>query len=519
MPLHPDIVAHLQPLQACLGAKGRLITDETLLTEYNRDYRANVAEGALLSPVCIPITVEQVQAVIRYVSSQPALSILLQGGKTSLVAGSVPMDDSASLILKPEIAGIEVDADAHTVTVGTQATLEHVQTAVEDAGFHFPLNYGSKGTATAAAATATNAGGMGRIAAQLLRSVEMVDGNANIHHFTVNDSSKLVTDSTLPNQTLPPLASQGWLGAITHVTYAIEPKPNQQITALLAFDTIALLHQAHKTLRSAPPVLSIAEMIYGSAWHYSCELTATPSPIRKAYPYYLLLQWSSPLDTALEPLVEEALASLMTDGICADAVLAHSGRQEAELIHLREGISDAIKTIAKQQGCAFISSDIGFPQAAMQSFLPILDNIMQSVYGAELVAFGHLQQKPEQAGAHYNLILSGTADLAQLTPEAQDIWHACGDKAMNAEDAVIAIVYYFASLSRDETIRSYWTHSLEHGGLGIKTLPYTLKYLPLPRLNVLSMLKQTYDPQGVFHRSGWQYFTRMLKERVDASIL
>ena len=86
---------------------------------------------------------------------------------------------------------------------------------------------------------------------------------------------------------------------------------------------------------------------------------------------------------------------------------------------------------------------------------------------------------------------------------------------MTPEDAIIAILYYFASLSKDDTVRSYWTHTLEHGGLGAKTLPYTLKYLSKARLDVLSHLKQTYDPNTVFHRSGWTY----VKEKMNASAL
>ena len=79
--------------------------------------------------------------------------VTVQGGRTSLVAGTVPEHDDVLLSTEMLCTVSDIDAVERRVQAGAGATLAAVQQAASAAGLLFGLDLAARDTATVAVAT------------------------------------------------------------------------------------------------------------------------------------------------------------------------------------------------------------------------------------------------------------------------------------------------------------------------------------------------------------------------------
>ncbi|MDT5350964.1 MAG: hypothetical protein QOH91_4251, partial [Mycobacterium sp.] len=146
----------LADLAAVVGSN-HVITDPDVLVGRSVDHtgRYRGRAGALVRPG----SADEVAEVLR-VCRDGGAYVTVQGGRTSLVAGTVPEHDDVLLSTERLCAVSDVDSVERRVTAGAGATLAAVQHAASAAGLVFGVDLAARDTATVGGMASTNAGGL-----------------------------------------------------------------------------------------------------------------------------------------------------------------------------------------------------------------------------------------------------------------------------------------------------------------------------------------------------------------------
>src|SRR5271168_29889 len=186
--------------------------------------------GALVRPG----SAAEVAEVLR-VCRDAGTHVTVQGGRTSLVAGTVPEHDDVLLSTERLCAVSDVDSIERRVRVGSGATLAAVQHAAVRAGLVFGVDLAARDTATVGGMASTNAGGLrtvryGNMGEQVVGlAVALPDGSL------LHRDSRVRSDNT--GYDLPALfvGAEGTLGVITGLDLRLHPSPSDRVTAVCGF--------------------------------------------------------------------------------------------------------------------------------------------------------------------------------------------------------------------------------------------------------------------------------------------
>jgi len=147
-------IAHCQTL---LGTQYVLL-EESDQSPYLRDWR-NRYQGKALA-ILLPQNTEQVAEIVK-ACNQAKISLVPQGGNTSMCGAATPNDSGQQVVLNLKrmqtIRGI--DASNQTIVVEAGCILQTVQEVAKVQGFLFPLSLGAQGSCQIGGNLATNAGG------------------------------------------------------------------------------------------------------------------------------------------------------------------------------------------------------------------------------------------------------------------------------------------------------------------------------------------------------------------------
>ena len=250
----------IERLKGIVGA-AHVSTDEDVLAGRSVDWtgRYRGHAGALVRPG----NTDEVAAVLVTCRDAGAF-VTVQGGRTSLVAGTVP--EHADVLLSTErLTAIgEVDTAERTVRVGAGATLAQVQLAAAGAGLLVGVDLAARDSATIGGMASTNAGGLrtvryGDMREQVLGlQVALPDGTV------LQRNSRVHTDNTGYDLTALFVGSEGTLGVITEVDLRLHPLPAHRVTAVCGFGDLDTLVAAARTLRDMRTVAAL-ELIDGRA--------------------------------------------------------------------------------------------------------------------------------------------------------------------------------------------------------------------------------------------------------------
>ena len=146
----------LQQVSSLVGPN-YVSTDPDVLAGRSVDHtgRYRGRAGALVRPG----SAAEVAEVLR-VCRDAGTHVTVQGGRTSLVAGTVPEHDDVLLSTERLCAISDVDTIERRVEAGAGATLAAVQRAAATAGLVFGVDLAARDTATVGGMASTNAGGL-----------------------------------------------------------------------------------------------------------------------------------------------------------------------------------------------------------------------------------------------------------------------------------------------------------------------------------------------------------------------
>ena len=163
-------------------------------------------------------------------------------------------------------------------------------------------------------------------------------------------------------------------------------------------------------------------------------------PLEARYPWYVLIELSSPRDDARGAL-ESILERGMEDGLVDDAAIAASTTQSQAFWKLREDISHA----QKPEGGS-IKHDVSVPVASVPRFIAEASAaVVKLIDGCRPVPFGHLGD----GNIHYNVSQPIGADKASFLARWHEVNTAVFDIVLRLGGSISA-EHGIGALKRDD---------------------------------------------------------------------
>ncbi len=310
---------------------GQVSTDPDVLASRSVDWTGRYRGRA--TALVRPGSAAEVAAVLRTCRDAGA-HVTVQGGRTSLVAGTVPEHDDV-LLSTERLAGIgEVDALERTIRVAAGVTLADVQRAARAAGLMVGVDLSARDSATIGGMVSTNAGGLrtvryGTMGRQVLGlEVALPDGSLLHRHSPVR------ADNTGYDLAALFVGAEGTLGVVTAVDVRLYPIPAQRVTALCGFDDLAALMSTARVFRDVETIAAL-ELIDGRAAALAAEHLGIAVSIRA--------DWLLLVELAADDDQTARLAALLKDtGVSTEPAIGVDLAGQQRLWQVRESVAEVV---------------------------------------------------------------------------------------------------------------------------------------------------------------------------------
>ena len=368
-----------------LVGPGQVSTDPDVLAGRCVDYTGRYRGTATV--LVRPGTSEEVAAVLALCRAEGAY-VTVQGGRTSLVAGTVP--EHGDVLLSTERLDHigPVDTVERRIRVGAGATAAAVQKAAAGAGLVFGVDLASRDSATVGGMAATNAGGLrtvryGNMGEQILGlDVALPDGS------TVSRHSEVRSDNTGYDLAALFVGAEGTLGVITSLDLRLHPTPAHRVTAVAGFATLGALLDVGREFRDADGIAAL-ELIDARAAALTAEHLGVAAPVDGAW--HLLIELAG--DTDHTERLAEALEGADLAGEPAVGIDVASQRR---LWEVRESVGEILGKYGPP-----LKFDVSLPLSEIEGFASAADALVaEHAPDAIPVLFGHVGE----GNLHLNLV-------------------------------------------------------------------------------------------------------------------
>lgn len=381
-------------LQAIVGS-AHVVTDPDVLDGRSVDYTGRYRGRA--SALVRPGSADEVAAVLRECRAAE-VCVTVQGGRTSLVAGTVPEHEDVLLSTERLTKIGEVDATERRVRAGSGVTLAALQRAAAAAGLLFGVDLAARDSATVGGMASTNAGGLrtvryGNMGEQVIGlDVALPDGSVVHRHSQVRADN---TGYDLPSLFI---GAEGTLGVITSLDLRLHPIPNHRVTAVCGFSTLDALVAAGRELRDTDAIAAL-EMIDRRAAVLAAEHLGVPVPVEG--------DWLLLIELAGDTDLTERLADALEEADLADepAVGIDSAAQQ-RLWQVRESTAEVVGLFGPP-----LKFDVSLPLSAISVFASDSAALVaEHAPEAIPVLFGHIGE----GNLHLNVLRCGTEQERHL---------------------------------------------------------------------------------------------------------
>jgi FAD/FMN-containing dehydrogenase len=448
------------------------------LSAWEQDWRKRSHGKALavVRPACTDEVARVVQVCATFLKKHPAsgLSLVPQGGNTSLAVGATPDASGRQIVLSLQRMNRvrSLDADNLTVTVEAGCILSNLQQHAEESNLLLPLSLAAEGSCTLGGNLGSNAGGTQVLrygnARELCLGLEVVTAQGEVWQ----GLSGLRKDNTGYDLRDLFIGSEGTLGIITAATLKLYPLPAAQLTAWVPVPSldhaVSLLALAHRRLGASLTGFEVMGQFALSLVSQHFPQLRVPLPLNS--PFCVLLENSDHESEAhARAQFESLLESALEQGCALDAVVAENLSQARQLWHLRESIP-----LAQALEGLNIKHDISIPISNIPDFVRTTDALLQqAIPGVRLVNFGHLGD----GNLHYNV-------QAPVGVDAKVFLH-------QHEAQVNTLVF-------DSVATFNGSISAEHG-IGSLKVTQLEKYKSPVALTLMRAVKQALDPQNLMN--------------------
>ncbi|MGV0745508.1 FAD-binding oxidoreductase [Mycolicibacterium sp. XJ870] len=361
-------------LAAIVGA-GHVSTDPDVLAGRSVDHTGRYRGRATV--LVRPRDGNEVAAVLR-ACREAGVCVTVQGGRTSLVAGTVPENDDVLLSTERLTEMGVVDVVERRVSVGAGVTLAAVQRAATAAGLVFGVDLAARDSATVGGMASTNAGGLrtvryGNMGEQVLGlDVALPDGSIVHRH------SRVRRDNTGYDLASLFVGAEGTLGVITGLDLRLHPSPTHRVTAVCGFAELGALVETGRLFRDLDGIAAL-ELIDARAGALTAEHLGVPAPVDGAW--QLLIELAGDTDQT------ERLADAL-DGaqLCGEPAVGVDVNAQQRLWQVRESVAEVLGLFGPP-----LKFDVSLPLSAIQGFATAAAELVaEHAPDAIPVLFGHI---------------------------------------------------------------------------------------------------------------------------------
>ncbi len=381
-----------ETLRHVVGAE-HVLLDRDVRASYETDWTRRFHGEA--RAVVRPASTEETAQVLA-ACAEAGVPVMVQGGNTGLVGGSVPLpgpsDNPPVLLSTTRLTELgAVCAQAGQVTVGAGVTLATLSAHAQAAGLDFGVDLAARQSATVGGMVATNAGGIRVVRHGSMR--EQVAGveAALIDGRIVSRLHGLAKDSTGYDLGHLLAGSEGTLAVVTRLRLRLVAAEPERAVAFIAVRGTAEAVDLLAFLRTELPGISAAELSFAPGLELVGRHLGVGVPLAGAGRAYVLVEVAGDTD----PL-PDVLAALEGGQQVLDATVASSATDRARLWALREGHAEAISVAGVP-----LKLDVSVP---LNRLAELVERLPDAVAGpaptAELVIFGHLAE----ANLHINVL-------------------------------------------------------------------------------------------------------------------
>src|SRR5271170_580525 len=396
----------LQQVASLVGTN-YVSTDPDVLAGRSVDHTGRYRGHA--SALVRPGSADEVAGVLQ-LCRDAGVHVTIQGGRTSLVAGTVPEHDDVLLSTERLSSISDVDTTERRIEAGAGATLAAVQRAADAAGLVFGVDLAARDTATLGGMASTNAGGLrtvryGNMGNQVIGlDVALPDGSVVRRH------SRVRADNT--GYDLPALfvGAEGTLGVITALDLRLHPDPPHRVTAVCGFEELGALVDAGRLFRDLDGIAAL-ELIDGRASALTDEHLGVAAPVRGDW--LLLVELASDHDQT-----ERLADALEGVGTCGEPAVGVDSTAQQRLWRLRESIAEVLGVYGPP-----VKFDVSLPLPAVAAFARDADALLHHhAPDAIGVLFGHIGE----GNLHLNVLRCSEEQERDLYAAMMDLIAGCG---------------------------------------------------------------------------------------------
>jgi FAD/FMN-containing dehydrogenase len=401
------VTASVIPNLATVVGAGHVSTDPDVLAGRGADHTGRYRGRA--SALVRPGSADEVAAVLR-VCRDGGAHVTIQGGRTSLVAGTVPEHDDVLLSTERLAAVGDVDTVERRVIAGAGATLTAVQHAATAAGLVFGADLTARDTATVGGMASTNAGGLrtvryGNMGEQVAGlDIALPDGSMLRRH------SRVRADNTGYDLLSLFVGAEGTLGVITALDLCLHPAPSHRVTAVCGFADLDALVDAGRAFRDLDGIAAL-ELIDARAAALTGEHLGVAAPVDGDW--LLLVELAADHDQ-----LDRLAATLQQIPICGEPAVGVDTGSQQRLWRVREAVTDVLGVYGPP-----VKFDVSLPLAAVAGFAADAGALVQRHAPDSVpLLFGHIGE----GNLHLNVLRCPPDSEPGLYAAMMDLIAGCG---------------------------------------------------------------------------------------------
>ena len=451
-----------------LGPKA-VITEGGDIAPWLIDWRGRV-EGR--SPAILAPAITQEVATIVRMAAEHRVSLVPQGGNTSMVAGATPPADSSAVLLSlRRMNRIRSLRPADRVVVAEAGViLANLHERAAEKGLRFPLTLGARGSCTIGGLSSTNAGGtqvlkFGTMRA-LVAGVEAVLADGTVH----DGLSGLKKDNRGYSLDQLLIGAEGTLGVITAVALRLVPAIAARAVAWLGLDSPERALDLLRWLETRTSTIEGFELVPGDALALVLKhIPGTRAPLAHGHRWNVLIEATTPDSEAdIARDLSRLLGEPLDGGMIEDATVATSEAQADALWRIRDSISEAERADGQT-----LAHDISVAVSDMPRFIVEASEQVKAAFpGTKASAFGHLGD----GNVHFHVRAASRSSPDWYEKEGPGITRFVHD-LVTAAGGSISAEHGIGQLKRDELER----------------------LAPPGRIAALRAIKRALDPLGIMN--------------------
>ncbi|BBY62541.1 FAD-binding oxidoreductase [Mycolicibacterium helvum] len=381
-------------LQAIVGA-AHVVTDADVLDSRSIDHTGRYRGKA--SALVRPGSADEVAAVLTECRNA-GVSVTVQGGRTSLVAGTVPEHEDVLLSTERLTEIDDVDVVERRIRVGAGVTAVAVQRAAAAAGLLFGVDLAARDSATVGGMASTNAGGLrtvryGNMGEQVLGlDVALPDGSVVHRH------SQVRADNTGYDLASLFVGAEGTLGVITGLDLRLHPVPAHRVTAVCGFTDLTALVATGRALRDTESIAAL-ELIDGRSTALAAKHLDVPAPTPG--------DWLLLIELAGETDLTERLADALEGAeLAGEPAVGIDNVAQQRLWQARESTAEVVGLFGPP-----LKFDVSLPLSVIPAFATDSAALVtEHAPDAIPVLFGHIGE----GNLHLNVLRCGAEQEAHL---------------------------------------------------------------------------------------------------------